>query len=215
MAKIIGIIQVKGGAGRSTIATNLAGELAKKGRTVLIDGDMPQGTSASWYALRKEAGRADDLIADTARDHRELIEKIEKHAKAGAEYIVLDGPPRIAEMTRAILMMADVCLLPLGASVAEIWATTDVLAIIEEARKVTKKKIKAVIVWTRHRPHTALARDLTEQVESELGLPAMDTTLGLRVAYPTALGNGRTVAETGDAAAREEIRAFVVSVIRL
>jgi len=214
MAKIIGIIQVKGGAGRSTVATNLAGELAKKGRTVLIDGDMPQGTSASWYALRQEAGRADDLIADTARDHRELIQKIEKHNKAGVEFIVLDGPPRIAEMTRAILMLADVCLVPVGASVAEIWATTDVLAIIEEARKV-KKKIKAHIVWTRHRPHTALARDLSAQVEAELGLPVMETTLGLRVAYPTALGNGRTVAETADPAAREEIREFVASVIIL
>ncbi|MCB1997034.1 MAG: ParA family protein, partial [Rhodoferax sp.] len=50
MAKILGVIQVKGGAGRSTVATNLAGELAKIGRTVLIDCDMPQGTSASWYA---------------------------------------------------------------------------------------------------------------------------------------------------------------------
>ena len=52
MAKVFGIIQVKGGAGRSTIATNLAGELAKKGRTVLIVGAVPRGTSASGYALR-------------------------------------------------------------------------------------------------------------------------------------------------------------------
>ena len=214
MAKVFGIIQVKGGAGRSTIATNLAGELAKKGPTVLIDGDMPQGTSASWYALRRELGRADDLTADTASGHRELIEKTQKHAKAGAEFIVLDGPPRIAEMTRAILMLSDVCLLPLGASVAEIWATTDVLAIIEEARKA-KKKTKAFIAWTRHRPHTALARDLTEQVEKELGLPTLEETLGLRVAYPTALGAGLTVAEVGDVTAREEIRAFVNHVIRL
>ena len=214
MAKVFGIIQVKGGAGRSTIATNLAGELAKKGRTVLIDGDMPQGTSASWYALRQELGRADDLIADTASGYRELIEKTERHAKAGAEFIVLDGPPRIAEMTRAILMLADVCLLPVGASVAEIWATTDVLAIIEEAKKA-KKKTKAFITWTRHRPHTALARELTEQVERDLGLPALPETLGLRVAYPTALGTGRTVAEVGDATAREEIRLFVNHVVRL
>ena len=146
MAKIIGIIQVKGGVGRSTVATNLAGELAKKGRTVLIDCDMPQGTSASWYSLRREIGRADDLEADTARDHRELIQKVERHAK-GADFIVLDGPPRIAEMTRAILMLADVCLIPVGASVAEVWATTDVLAIIDEAKKA-KKKVKAHIVWT-------------------------------------------------------------------
>ena len=40
-------------------------------------------------------------------------------------------------------------------------------------------------------------------------------TLGLRVAYPTALGTGRTVAEVGDATAREEIRLFVNHVVRL
>lgn len=214
MAKVFGIIQVKGGAGRSTIATNLAGELSKRGRTVLIDADMPQGTSASWYAMRREAGRTGNLTADTVASHRELIEKVEKHTKAGAEYIVLDGPPRIAEMTRAMLMLADVCLLPVGSSVAEIWATTDVLAIIEEARKV-KKKIKAHIVWTRHRPHTALARELTEQVEKDLGLPALAETLCLRVAYPSALGAGKTVAEMGDASARDEVAAFVDRVVRL
>ena len=205
MARTIGVIQVKGGAGRSTLATNLAGELSKQGRTVLIDGDMPQGTSASWYTIRKQVGRAGDLIADTARDHRELIEKVDKHK--AADFIVLDGPPRIAEMTRAILLLADKCLLPVGASVAEIWATGDVLAIIEEARRV--RKIDARIVWTRHRAHTNLARDLGEQAKAELGLPIMATTLGLRVAYPEALGSGLTVAEIGDAAARDEIRALV------
>lgn len=214
MAKVFGIIQVKGGAGRSTIATNLAGELAKRGRTVLIDADMPQGTSASWYALRRDAGMAENLEADTAGDHRELIEKTERHAKAGAKFIVLDGPPRIAEMTRAILVMADVCLIPIGASVAEVWATGDVMTTIEEAKKV-KKKIRALIAWTRHRPHTALAKELTDQVGKELGLPALDDPLCLRVAYPTALGSGRTVAEVGDPVARDEIRRFVDAVVRL
>lgn len=214
MAKIIGLIQVKGGAGRSTIATNLAGELSKKGRTVLIDGDMPQGTSASWYALRRDAGMAENLQADTARDHRELIEKTEHYAKAGAEFIVIDGPPRIAEMTRAILMLADVCLIPIGASVAEVWATSDVMTTIQEARQA-KKKVRAFIAWTRHRPQTALAKELTDQVSKELGLPAVDAPLCLRVAYPTALGNGRTVAEVGDSVAREEIRQFVGAVVVL
>lgn len=211
MPKIIGIIQVKGGAGRSTLATNLAGELAKRGRTVLIDADMPQGTSASWYALRNQAGKAAELTAETAHDHRELIAKTEHHAKA-ADFIVLDGPPRIAEMTRAILMLADRCLLPVGASVAEVWATTDVLAIIEEARKV--RKIDVRIVWTRHRPHTNLARELTDQVKTELGLPIAKTTMGLRVAYPDALGRGLTVTEVADAAARDEINGLLSELLR-
>lgn len=212
MAKIIGIIQVKGGTGRSTLATNLAGELARRGRTVLIDGDMPQGTSASWFALRFQAGMAGNLTADTARDHRELIEKTEKHTKAGAEFIVVDGPPRIAEMTRATLMLADRCLVPIGASVAEVWATSDVLTIIDQAKKL--RKIDARIVWTRHRPHTKLAKELTEQATKELKLPMMKATLGLRVAYPEALGTGTTVVEIGDTLAKIEMAALVAEVLR-
>jgi chromosome partitioning protein len=52
MTQIIGIIQVKGGVGRSTIATNLAAAFSVNQPTVLIDCDLPQGTSASWYAVR-------------------------------------------------------------------------------------------------------------------------------------------------------------------
>ena len=209
--KTIGVIQVKGGAGRSTVATNLAGELSKVGRTVLIDGDMPQGTAASWFAMRQSAGKAAGLTADTAGDHRELVAKVKQHA--GADFIVLDGPPRIAEMTRAILMLSDLCLLPVGASVAEIWATTDVLAIIEEARKV--RPVDARMIWTRHRPNTNLARELSEQAGAELGLRPMHSALCLRVAYPEALGAGLTVAETGDANARAEVGALVAEVRRI
>jgi chromosome partitioning protein len=201
--KIIGVIQVKGGAGRSTLETNLAGELSKLGRTVLIDGDMPQGTSASWYAIREQAGKAGDLVGDTAADHRELIAKVETHSK-NADFIVLDGPPRIAEMTRAIMVLADLCLVPVGASVAEIWATADVLAIVEQAKKV--RPIYAQMVWTRHRSFTNRAKELTEQATAELGLPILKTSLGLRVAYPEALGAGLTVAELPDQSARMEIR---------
>lgn len=210
MAKIIGCVQVKGGAGRSTLATNLAGELSKQGRTVLIDGDMPQGTSASWYAIRQQAGKAEGLTADTARDHRELIAKVE-HYRGQADYIVLDGPPRIAEMTRAMLVLADLCLVPVGASVAEIWATTDVLTLVEEARKV--RPVDARMVWTRHRPYTNLAKELAAQAEGELGLPILKTSMGMRVGYTEALGAGLTAAEVGDANARMEIR-FLVAEIR-
>ncbi len=216
MAKIIGVIQVKGGAGRSTLATNLAGELAKAGPTVLIDGDMPQGTSASWYAIRVQQGKAggtdSNLLADTATDHRELIAKVEKHKK-NADFIVLDGPPRIAEMTRAIMVMADLCLVPVGASVAEIWATADVLAIIEQVKKV--RPIDARMIWTRHRSFTNLAKELTEQATNELGLPILKTSLGLRVAYPEALGAGLTVAELPDQNARMELRFLIAEISRI
>ena len=202
--KTIGIIQVKGGAGRSTVATNLAGELSKLGKTVLIDCDMPQGTAASWFAVRDESGRSGSLLADTATNHRELVAKVEQYQEA--DFLVLDGPPRIAELTRAILVLADMCLIPVGASAAEIWATADLLALVEEATKV--KEINARMIWTRHRPHTRLAQDLSELAAKELGLVALTTTLGMRGAYMQALGEGLTVAELYEPSAKAEIKSL-------
>ena len=211
MTKVIGVIQVKGGAGRSTVSTNLAGELSKQGKTVLIDCDMPQGTSASWYAVRHQAGKAGALIADTATSYRELVSKVEQYADA--DYIVLDGPPRIAELTRATLVLADICLIPVGASAAEIWATGDILVLIEEAHKV--RPVNARMVWTRYRPHTLLAQGLTELAKKELGLQSLGTSLGMRVSYMQALGEGLTVAELADASAKAEVKFFVKEVKQL
>lgn len=216
-AKIVGVIQVKGGAGRSTVSTNLAGELSKHGKTVLIDCDMPQGTSASWFAVRHQSKDkqlqlfSDNLTADTANTHRELVAKVE--ANRDAAFIVLDGPPRIAELTRAILILADLCLVPVGASAAEIWATSDLLALIQEARKVTT--VDARMVWTRYRQHTKLAQELSELAGNELGLQALSTALGMRVAYPQALGEGRTAAELPDASAKAEAQALAQEVKQL
>jgi chromosome partitioning protein len=161
--------------------------------------------------LRLDANRADNLTIDTAADHRELLRKVEGHADA--DYIVLDGPPRIAEMTRSILLLSDLCLLPVGASVAEVWATGDVVTIIDEARQVQPVNVR--LVWTRHRAYTTLAHDLTSTAGKALKLKALNTTLGLRVAYPEALGSGLTVTETGDPVARDEFNGFMAEVRRI
>lgn len=210
-AKIIGVVQVKGGAGRSTVSTNLAGELSKQGRAVLIDCDMPQGTAASWAAVRQQKDKMGNLVADTATSHRELADKIQQYQDA--DFIILDGPPRLAELTRATLILADVCLIPVGASAAEIWATSDILALIEEAQKV--KQVQARMVWTRYRPHTRLAQGLTELAKNELGLPALGTSLGMRVAYMEALGEGLTVGELADPSAKVEVRFLTEEVKKL
>ena len=82
------------------------------------------------------------------------------------------------------------------------------LTLIEEAAKV--KKVNARMIWTRYRPQTKLAQGLTELASKELGLPALGTSLGMRVAYMEALGAGLTVAELSGASAKVEA-AFLVN----
>ena len=111
MTRIIGIVQVKGGVGRSTVSTNLAATLSKKHTTTLIDCDLPQGTASSWFALRSANNSLDNLAFAAAEEHNEMIEQVQS---CNTDYIVLDAPPRIAEVTRAMLMLCDLITIPVG-----------------------------------------------------------------------------------------------------
>ena len=203
MTQIVGVIQVKGGVGRSTIATNLSAVFSLKKPTALIDCDLPQGTSASWYAVRKSEVPPANLTLAIVRDYRELINVV-LEASRDHRYIVIDAPPRIAEMTRAILVMSTLCLVPLGASGAEIWSTADLLTTIDEARQY-RSDIDVRIVWNRFRGHTREAHDLSEAARKELGLKELATRLGYRVAYSEALARGLSVDEWLDKTAHAEI----------
>jgi chromosome partitioning protein len=210
VGRIIGVVQVKGGVGRSTLATNLAAALAQHGSTALIDADVPQGTSASWGALRERAGRSGRLTVAGVADHRALVSKT-RELVAINDFVVIDGPPRLAEVTRAIMVMSRLCLVPLGASAAEIWATADLIKTISEARD-RRLDINACIVWNRFREHTRSARELGDAAEKQLGLPALHSKLGYRVAYSEALARGLSVSEWPDRQAQEEFAALVLEI---
>ena len=201
MAHILGIIQVKGGAGRSTIATNLTGIIAGKRKVALIDCDMPQATSASWASIRQG-----NITTATATNHTELIAAIEQ-LNDSHDFIVIDAPPRIAEITKVILMLSELCLVPLGASAAELWATADLLQTIEAAKAI-KPNVDARIVWNRFRASTKSAQELSAAVTSGLNLKQLKSRLGYRVAYSEALARGMTVMEWTDKAAKTEMQAL-------
>jgi len=202
MAIIIGIIQVKGGTGKSTLVTNLVGMMASTKKVVLIDSDIPQATSASWAAIRQQ----ENITTVTAVDHIELISEIERLDRNN-DFIVIDAPPRIAEITKATIILSQLCLVPLGASAAEIWATADLLEIINAA-KAHKPEIDVRIVWNRFRASTRSAAELSQVAHKELNLEELKSKLGYRVAYSEALARGMTALEWPDREARKESKAF-------
>jgi len=198
MAHIISIIQVKGGAGRSTIATNLAGLISTSKKVALIDCDMPQATSASWAAIRQS-----NITIATATDHNQVVSEIQR-LNDSHDFIVIDAPPRIAEITKVALMLSELCLVPLGASAAEIWATSDLIKTIDAAKEL-KADIDVRIVWNRFRASTRSAQELSEAAHNELSLKELKNKLGYRVAYSEALARGMTVTEWTDKTAKSEM----------
>jgi len=100
-----------------------------------------------------------------------------------------------------------------GASNAEIWATGDILELINQANAV--KQVKARMLWTRYRAHTRLAQELSGLASQELGIEALASSTGMRVAYMQALGEGLTVTELADTSARDEVKALTAEVKKL
>ena len=148
-----------------------------------------------------------------AKDHTELIDKV-KRLYDSYDLVVIDTPPRVAELVRATVMISDLLLVPMGPSAAELWATEDLLEMIQEAEQ-QKGKLKMRVVWNRFREYTKAAGRLQSVEKKELKIPAMMTRLGFRVAYPEALEYGLSVAEMHDPKAREEITELTSEILRL
>jgi chromosome partitioning protein len=110
-------------------------------------------------------------------------------------------------------MLASLVIIPVGPSAAEVWATADLIKVVEEAR-VRRPQLRAWLLWNRMR-RTRSATEIPDEARDELKVPALKSRLGHRVAYSEALGRGRTVTEWSDKTAREELQALVGELVRL
>ncbi len=169
-------------------------------RVLLVDAD-PQGTVRTWGEVAAERKRpAPTVIAMGAWMHkagqlRELT--------AAYDMTFIDCPPRHGEVQRSALMVADVVVLPCGASAADAWALATSLEVVREARAMRDELLACVLI-TRKQGRTALGKAARKVLEST-GLPVLETELGSRIAYQEALagGQGITSYAVRDAGTRE------------
>ena len=216
MTKIISVIQLKGGAGKSTVATNLAAMLAESGKTLLIDADSPQYTSESWYVLREEHGFTDDLEMITAADETAISTALRTAAEMAEipAYIVVDGPARMERVTRYMMAISDLTIIPVGTAKADLWSTYDIEEIVK-AEKADNAKLDVRLMFNKYRDVTKSAHEILAEAKAEIKIPIMKTKLGYRVAYSDALGEGLSADETRDARATEEIRALTKETVNI
>lgn len=206
---IIGLLNQKGGVGKTTLSVNLAAALASTGaRVLLIDAD-PQGSALDWAAAR--AGRDDAPLFSVVGLPRPTVHKDVGQIGQGYDHIVIDGPPRVTDLARSAIMASDLVLIPVQPSPYDIWAADEVVKLIDEAR-IYKPELKAAFVVNRKISGTAIGRDVREALAA-FGLPSLAAGVTQRVIFAEAAAEGRAVAEvdpTGPAAAEiEAVRAEI------
>lgn len=209
-ARVITIAQQKGGAGKTTIAAQLAVALADGGRATvaLVDID-PQASLSAWFGMRQArlGEEAGGLTLKGVAGWR-LSTEIDR-LKNAADWIIVDSPPHAETEAKAAIRAADVILVPVQPSPMDLWATAPTL---EVARK---EKTTARVVLNRLPPRGKLVETVQEEL-ARMDLAVTEARLGNRLAFASSMMDGLGVLETsGRSAAAKEIRALADEVAAL
>ncbi|MDR7379223.1 chromosome partitioning protein [Rhodoferax ferrireducens] len=163
---IVVVASPKGGVGKSTLSTQIAGYYASRGHHVVLGDADPQQSSGLWLSLRPTSAApigAWDVEAD----------EIDKPPKAGKDttYAVLDTPAGLeGKRFKDVMKLADKIIVPLQPSVFDIFATRKFLDRLAEHRRIDKMQVG--LVGMRVDERTLAAERLHDYLEG-LELPVL------------------------------------------
>ncbi|KWT75292.1 MULTISPECIES: ParA family partition ATPase [unclassified Variovorax] len=208
---IIALLNQKGGVGKTTLATHLAGELALLGKNVLLLDADPQGSALDWTQRRSQGGLP--RLFGAVGLARETLHQEAPELARRADHVVIDGPPRIAALARSALLAADLVLIPVQPSPYDVWASAEMVALIREAQ-VFRPALRAAFVINRRVSTTVIGREARGALADQ-PLPALPAEVRQRIAFADSVAAGRLVREIDDdSPAAREIAALAAEVLR-
>lgn len=197
---IIALVNSKGGVGKSTLAGNLAGWLNHQGYKVILADCDSQQSSSEWI---QEADAGIQTVRLSNAD--EVLDELPALSKE-ADFVIADGPGSQTETSRALLMWADLAVIPCKASMFEARALDKNTAFVRQAQAIRKGPPAAVAVLSMVGKDYRLTKDMRDAA-SHLRLNLAENPVTLRQAYADAPGQATFVWNMGYQAkdAAEEI----------
>ena len=160
---VIVVANPKGGVGKSTLATNVAGALARAGHAVMLGDVDRQQSSRQWLAMRPPHLPP---IQGWEISHHEIV-----RPPKGTSHVVLDTPAGLhGKRLEAVLRIAHKMLIPLQPSLFDIQATHAFLGALRAHPRAGE--IELGLVGMRVREHT-IANDQLHQYLATLNVPVV------------------------------------------
>src|SRR5829696_7742596 len=104
---IVGVLNQKGGVGKTSLAVNFAAALALRGQRVLLVDADPQGSALAWLSARELEPLFPVVGMAKPSLHRDLPQ-----IARGYDTVIIDGAPRVNELGRSAILASDLVLLP-------------------------------------------------------------------------------------------------------
>ncbi len=196
---IISLANQKGGVGKTTGAINIAGGLSRMGRRVLLVDADPQGSVLQWQSIENSA--------EFDVQHHPETDPGRHVALLGSRYdfIVIDAPPAIGDITASILAVSGLAIIPVGPSPLDLWSSRETISLVHEIEP-DNPDLRCRLLISKKIPRTRIGREAREAIET-YGMKLFATEIGQRVAYVQAMISGMSVlkyAPGSDAAAEVE-----------
>ncbi|BBT92976.1 ParA family protein [Enterobacter bugandensis] len=205
MAKIIAILNGKGGVGKTTSTINIATAIQRKGFSVAVVDTDPQGSISNWFDEEKCAF---DLTE--AASEKEVYQ-VRKSLKS-YDYVIIDGAAAISAISSAAVMVSDLVVIPVTPSPLDFAACGAILAVIEARQDL--QPVEARFLITKKIPHSKMLAVLKDSIE-DTGVPAFRTSISQRQAYVKVMLDGSTVFDTDDGAAKGEIDVLTNEILEI
>ena len=189
MSKIICISNQKGGAGKSTIAFNLAYALKNGLSVAVIDTDL-QGSLTSLLLMMD--GIKLLPLPDNPEDLKNFTEDI----------LIIDTPPYLSTNLINLFEISDYILIPTKASFFDVMAIRATITLLRQAQ-IRGSKAKSGIVLNMINARTGLT-DQIKNLLKEHSIPILNTQINERISYVRSLLNGGVV-NSRDKKAKAEI----------
>lgn len=205
---IIVVANSKGGVGKTSISVHLATWLADQGHSVVLADCDAQQSSSDWLAEAAPEIRTVRLADPTA-----ILDALPQLAQE-ADYVIADGPGSNTETSRALLLRADLALVPCKASMLEVRALAQATAVLRQSQDIRHGKPDATIILSMVGKTYRLTQDMKDAATA-LGLPLAKTALTLKQIYADAPGQGKVVWQMGsrDRDAAQEVEALFREVL--
>jgi len=197
---------IKGGCGKTTLATNLAviRSIIDDRRVLLVDADEQHSTS-DWSEHRESLGINTPWTTIKLTGHAVRTQIM----KMGCDYddIIVDSGGRDTSSQRAALTAADIFLTPFQPRSLDVWTIGKVKDLLNEVRAVNPGLV-AYAVINRADPQGKDNIDAMEIIRETEGIECLDAIIGQRKAFANAASEGLSVVELAnpDKKAVAEIR---------
>ena len=160
-AKIIAVVNQKGGAGKTTITMNLAGSLANRGHKVLVVDADPQGTATRWAASASEEKLFPASVIGLSAANTKVHQEVKKFI-GDYDWIIIDCPPAAdSPIPQSALLIADLAIVPLIPSPLDMWAAVGIRKVIQNVASINET-LQTRLVFNQYQSQTSLAKEAVE-----------------------------------------------------